>query len=411
MRHRVPSRTAALGLLVAAPLAQAETADIEAALAADAAAARDEPAAPSETPVVVSSPRGMGASLLNPDIAFVLDFAVAGFSKPPDERLESGGHDPTVNGFNLQQLELAISGVADPYFAYSSNIIFGIGLLELEEAYAMTRSLPWGLQVKAGQYLTPFGRINQQHLHAWSFVDQTFLVTRVLGDDGDRGLGALVSWLSPLPWYVELVGSAQGAETARSFLDERPREVTSPLDLQLLGRLVQFFEVSDDWSLNLGLTGAFGPNPTSETARTSLYGVDAYLKFRPISRASEQEVRFQTEWLLARRDVPGAVLTSLTGYAQLVWQLAQRWDVGARFELGTPETPGAGVEVDPELLLDPEWMAARERYSLVGSFHPTEFSRLRAQVLLDHPGWQSTPGYAGFLQLELVGGAHGAHGF
>ena len=44
--------------------------------------------------------------------------------------------------------------------------IQGDTVVELEEAIMTTRSLPKGLQLKAGQFLTEFGRINPTHPHA-----------------------------------------------------------------------------------------------------------------------------------------------------------------------------------------------------------------------------------------------------
>jgi hypothetical protein len=106
----------------------------------------------------------------NPDISFIADFALAAFNH--DDNLQQGGHDPTENGFNLQALEMAVSADVDPYFKFNSNIVFGTDGVELEEAYATTLSLPASLQVRAGQFLTRFGRINPTHPHAWDFWDQ-----------------------------------------------------------------------------------------------------------------------------------------------------------------------------------------------------------------------------------------------
>jgi len=36
-------------------------------------------------------------------------------------------------------------------------------------------------------------------------------LARVFGGEGNRGLGVELSYLTPLPWYVELVASVTGA--------------------------------------------------------------------------------------------------------------------------------------------------------------------------------------------------------
>lgn len=386
----------------------AEVAEIEAALAQDRVHTEAAPTAAQRDPEPAA--RGGAAGPLNPDISVISDVALAVFSDP-DRQLQTGGHDPTANGFNLQQLELSIGAAVDPYFRFDANLVFSLVAVEVEEAYGTTLDLPGGLQIRAGQFLTRFGRINPTHPHTWDFVDQPFAIGRVFGSEGNRGLGAEISWLTPLPWFVELVASATGAggeQSARSFYGDRDLGVESPLDLQYTTAVKQFFDLSDDLSLLWGLSAAFGPNGTGRANRSEVYGTDVYLKYRPISRASDTIVSLQTEWLYRRRQVPGDVLADLTGYAQLFWRFARRWGTAARYELGTPALGLDGeVAADP---LDPEWTAARHRVAAALTFWPTEFSRLRAQVALDDPSWEE-PIWAAFLSLELITGAHGAHQF
>jgi hypothetical protein len=370
--------------------------------AADADGAGTGPQPPAAT--------GSGIQSLNPDLSFIADFALAYFSE--DENLQSGGHDPVKNGFNLQQLELSVGAAVDPYFRFDANIVFSQFGVEIEEAYATTLSLPEHLQLRAGQFLTRFGRLNPTHPHAWDFADQPFALGRVFGAEGNRGLGTELSWLSPLPWYVELVASitdAGGEATARSFYGPQDLGVESTFDLQYTVALKQFFPLSEDWSLAWGLSGASGPNPTGRDNRSEVYGTDLYLKWRPISFQSEQYVAVHTEWLYRRRQVPEAVLQDATGFAGLVFRFAKRWAVAGRYEYGSPAVD-ASFDDAPDYL-DPEWDAGRTRVSVNTTFWPTEFSRLRLQGSVDMPEWEPEPIWATFLALEVVTGAHGAHPF
>src|SRR6185369_10395915 len=98
---------------------------------------------------------------------------------------------------------------------------------------------------------------NPTHPHTWNFVDQPFAIGRVFGADGNRGLGAELSFLTPLPWYVELVGSvtrANGASTARSFFGGSDLAVESPADLLYVTAIKQFFPLGDNWSLAWGVS-------------------------------------------------------------------------------------------------------------------------------------------------------------
>ena len=86
-------------------------------------------------------------------------------------------------------------GAVDPYLDGEMHLvnfidpIQGDTVVELEEAFMTTRSLPKGLQLKAGQFLTEFGRINPTHPHAWAWLDQPIINTRVFGPDGMRAPG------------------------------------------------------------------------------------------------------------------------------------------------------------------------------------------------------------------------------
>ena len=102
-------------------------------------------------------------------------------------------------GFNLQNVELVLSGAVDPYFTAQTNIIFveapdGETVVEVEELYATTSSLPANLQVRVGHFFTEFGRLNPQHPHYWDFVDHTLGQVRMFGTDGLRASGLRLSW-------------------------------------------------------------------------------------------------------------------------------------------------------------------------------------------------------------------------
>src|SRR5690554_6060132 len=83
------------------------------------------------------------AQSMNPDISLIADFALAWFS---DEPALLGGHDATDMGFNLQGLELGLAAGIDPYWRFDSHILISLFGLEVEEAYATTLALPFGLQ-------------------------------------------------------------------------------------------------------------------------------------------------------------------------------------------------------------------------------------------------------------------------
>lgn len=388
-------------------LSAEELAELEAALSQDLAEGGSDgvmgnaPASSSSQ----TSPTLAGRALqsMNPDISLILDVALAGFSNDP---LQVGAHDPSKNGFNLQQLEMHIESSVDPFFELQANIVFAQFGVEVEEAYARSLSLPYNLQLRAGQFLTQMGRLNPTHPHSWSFLDQPLVNGKFLGPEGSRGLGAELSYLSPLPWYVEIIASAtmaDGACCARSFLGASTADISSPADLLYTTRIEQFFPLSDSLSLLWGVSAQFGPNTTGFMNRSEIYATDLYLRWRPLNDPNRSSVSLQIEAMHRRRQVPDEVLVDSGGYGQLVWQVNARHAFGARHDMVQ------GIEAnDP---LDPEWIATRHRTSLQWTFLPSHFSRLRIQAGRDAPGWYEREIWLAMAGLEVLIGAHGAHGY
>lgn len=373
-----------------------ERALLEAAFGKDPTASSPPPA------TAPSNPFTAALQSLNPDMSFILDVA-AGYFTIEDPR-QVGAHDPQRTGFTFQQLELSVGASVDPFFRFDANIVFAEFGVEVEEAYATSLRFPANLQIRTGQFLTRFGRINRTHPHAWSFMDQPLVNGKFFGAEGSRGLGIEVSWLTPLPWFAEVVASGHnpiGECCARSFAGGAPFTIRDPRDLLYTVALQQFFPFDEDWSLNWGLSAQLGPNATGNDNRTTLYGTDLYFRYRPVSSAVRASLVWQTELIYRQRQVPFDRLDDLGLYSQLVWNLDQQWELGLRYELVT------GVADDP---LDPEWSTARHRASTEMAFYPSHFTRVRGQVGVDL-GRDLETAWAFLLNLEVLVGAHGAHHF
>ncbi len=372
---------------------------LQAAMAADAEEVQESQ--PTAEPEPAPSAAQNIIQSMNPDIALILDVAAAYFSD--DDTLQTGAHDPQRTGFNLQQLEMSIGASVDPYFRFDANLVFAEFGVEVEEAYATSLAFPANLQLRAGQFLTKFGRSNATHPHSWKFADQNLVNGKFFGGEGSRGLGAEVSWLAPLPWYVLVLGSTTnpwGECCARSYYGGSDIDLNGPQDLVYTTALRQFFPLSDNWSLYWGLSAQFGPNPTGLGNRSEIYGTDIYLRWRPVNSTSRTAVSLTIEGMARRRQVPQDVLADYGGTAQLVWEISPRWETGARYEYVT------GVQDD---YLEDEWFDDRQRTSLQLTFYPSHFSRVRLQGNYDAPKWRDDPIWGTFLAFEVVVGAHGTH--
>ena len=166
------------------------------------------PPGPSLTAPLTIVSGGGGKNYMN--ISFDAMFALAYSSARDLDHVEVGDHDPQQRGFNARNIEIALDGAVDPYFEGFANIVFKLDNdnetdVEVEEAFMQTTGLPFGLQLKGGQFFAAFGRINPTHPHTWDFVDDPLVHGRFLGSDGLRGVGAQVSWTLPVPWYSQFI--------------------------------------------------------------------------------------------------------------------------------------------------------------------------------------------------------------
>jgi hypothetical protein len=411
------------------------------ALAADPQAPPAE-AAPAATGAAPATNSG-GATLSLLDIAFDLLGAGATSSANEDElrELEAGGHDPKVRGFTIQNAELTLSGVVDPYLRGDANIVLqidssGESTIELEEAYLTTLDLPLNLQVKAGQFFGAFGRINAIHPHAWDFVDAPVVTTRLLGGDGFRNPGLQISWLTPLPFFAELIASVQNSqgETAASFRDVPgevvagrtliERSVRNPGDMAYLARLRTSFELGDEVELVPGISALFGPNATADDTRTQIYGADLYLKWKPLNNDHGWPfIAWQSEALVRRYQAAAVfyddnqvderrTLDDFGLYSQVLWGFARPWNAGVRFDYARGEADAFSAGPDSYSTATDPTRDRRQRYSAVLTLYPSEFSKLRLQYNFEHA--QFLPDHTAhsvFAQFEIVLGAHGAHKF
>lgn len=347
---------------------------------------------------------------LNPDLSVILDTGAAWQS---DQATLVGGPDPKSFGFFLQSTELAVQADVDPYVTFDAHLVAKLSGLKIGEAYGTTLALPASLQARFGKFKTRFGRVNPLHLHAWHFTALPLVNGKMFGPAGLNGLGAEISQLLPLPWYVEWVLAVQdlaSPKTGVGFLRD-PAGVEDPLDFVASARLKQFFELSSDWSLLFGLNGAIGRNDSGglgrrDQFRTDIYGADLFLKWKSSSRGGRSEVGWQTEFVGRKRQTPDDSLVDLGGYSYLYWSPTRRWEFGGRYEYVT-----GPLDSDDDYL-HPNWIEDRQRAGAAVTFYPTEFSRFRLEYMgnrLDD-GFDDL-GHVVLLQAQLVTGAHGAHKF
>lgn len=372
--------------------------------------------APSSNPVV------RAFQSLNPDLSVVLD-ATGGLAGAPSYSLS--GDDPELRGgpaehpagFTVQEAEIGIQAVVDPYFRGDLFLtIPNLQGLEVEEGYVTSTSLPANLQVKAGIFRSALGRQNGQHLHGQDFTRRPLINEAYLGADGLRSPGLQVSWLFPTPFFLQLTGEAfsVGApdDTAHLATFGGGRRV----DLTYTAELKTFIPATDALSVYAGLDAATGVTPGVTDAdgvlhragaRTLLEGFDLYVKYKPLNVAGGFFSLAWTTELFVRQVLGPEVLDDLLVdgglYSQLVAQVSRRVFLGLRQDfLGLPSSA---------------LQARVQRTSFSATFAFSEFARLRAHVERETTAteglgfFSGPPVWGAYLQLEVSYGAHGAHPF
>ena len=395
------------------------------------------------TPETISS-TGAGGSLTQPitigggknymNISFDGLFALAGSTARDLDHIEVGDHDPQQRGFNARNIELALDGAVDPYFEGFANIVFKLDNdngteVEVEEAFLQTTSLPFNLQLKAGQFFAAFGRINPTHPHTWDFADDPLVHGRLLGPDGLRGVGAQISWTLPLPWYSQLIFAVQNGRGGTGYSFRNPgdngiffgrmttdRELRGLQDFVWIPRWENSVDLSPTQVVLAGVSGAFGSNETGANARTQIYGADFLYKWKSShAEGGFPFVKWQTEAMYRRFEAGRGVDESFPVaetfhdwgmYSQVLWGFKKGWVAGVR---------GDYLHMTDSEFTDDLDRQSRWRISANLTWYPTEFSKIRLQY--NHDFLEENFFLAGrdvdsvFLQFEFILGSHGAHKF
>jgi hypothetical protein len=294
---------------------------------------------------------------------------------------------------------------------------------ELEEASLQTRTLPAGLQMRAGRFASQIGYLNEQHPHADDFVERPLLYRAFLGghwfDDGVR-----LNWTAPTPFYLRL-----GAEVFRgNQLVQEAASARSPGAATLSARTGGDIGTSHSWQAGAswlhnrreaapddhggGGGGEEGHDHDHDHAHAhgaaysgkNMSIIDLAWKWSPGGNNRAQQVRLSYEYAEVREPNRFATRRDLhrAQYLSAVWRFAPAWEVGWRSDALRVRQPHGNHFHSARLRED----------ALMLAYRPTHAQSWRLQVTRQHDA-------AGFdaarhtLQLHYVlsFGAHAAHSF
>ncbi len=292
-----------------------------------------------------------------------------------------------ISAFEMQETELALSAIVDPYARADFFLSFGHKGVDLEEGYLTFPALPGGLQVKAGKMRAAFGKVNTMHLHTVPWADRPLVTENLLGgEEGINDAGVSVSRILPAPGQIFLEGTGQ---VYRLFGSERRSDVLA------VGHLRGYRDVTESTNVDLGFSFGSGHSPDLPSPAIRLYGMDATVRWKPLRRAIYRSFIGRTELVWAREGQLGATTKAFGYYVSAEYQFARRWTFGGRFDRS-------------ERLADP--LLRDTGGSVLLTFRPSEFSQVRGQLRRTRYGEGVTANEL-LVQLQFSLGVHGAHPF
>ncbi len=383
--------------------------------------------------------------------------------------VHGGGHDHdhghshggAEQGFNLSSAEIVLSASVDNYFDANTQIVVDSdGNVELEEAWFQTRSLPYGLKIKGGKFLSDIGYVNNQHPHNWDFTDQNLAYLSLLGDHGLLDTGVQVTWLPDWDHYtlfgVEVFQGDQEKLGAEVEIDDvLAHELEEEgMDLGLADRedgprlFTAFAKYSPDLgydhALQVGVWGAWADqhqelhgelaheheeHEEHEEEHTPLHaldgdawmwGLDFVYKYDATGAYGQGDFKLQGEYIWQRKDLDltfheeapllvGAErkFTQDAFYLQGLYGFAPRWQAGLRYDVTslTSKLESGGSTLR-------EWDES-DRWTAALTWRPTEYSAMRLQYAIADitvDGESNDFDYV-YLQYLMSLGSHGAHKF
>jgi hypothetical protein len=320
------------------------------------------------------------SKIFNPDMAVIGNFVGAAGSNKVEP----------IPAMQLEEAEASFQAVVDPYARADFFLSASPEGLEVEEGYITFTGLPGGVLLKAGKMKAQFGKVNTMHSHVLPWADVPLPMKNLLG--GDEGLndsGISVSKLIMNPFmFLEATGEIYGGDN--DLFKSYTRS-----DLGYVARLRGYRDLSEGSNLDIGTSFAYGHNSAGPDFTTSVYGVDATFRYRPLRRAIYKRFIGRSELFWSRRQQEPFQQNAFGGYASGEYQFAQRWFAGARYDW-SDRADNASINDKSGSLLITYW--------------PSEFSQIRGQYRRTNYGDGPTANELLFQFLFSIG-AHGAHVF
>ena len=317
-----------------------------------------------------------------PDISVVGDFQ-ASYKNNVKRNFDAG----------INEAELSLQSVVDPYaradffITVGRDPVTGKFSTDLEEGYLTTLSLPAHLQLKVGKFKSAMGRINPVHSHALPFISLPDAYQNYFGE-GINDEGMSLSWLVPNPVFYQelLVQVTDGPIDNPSF----SRSVGNTYFE--LAHLKNFFDLSDNATLELGFSGMTGEN--SFNLRTNIAAMDLTYKWKPVQYNTYRSFTWQSETYFSNANISKDKAMNTFGmYSFINFQFSKRLFFTGMYSYSNKPYSASTVE---------------NSYSATIGWYATEFQKLEIEGKTTSSNMEKEQNQI-LLRWIFVIGTHGAH--
>ena len=327
------------------------------------------------------------AKLMNPDIGIIGNFVgVAGRNAVSP-----------APALSLQESEVSLQAVVDPYARADFFLAFGEEGVEVEEGYVTFTSIPAKFVPRIGKMRAAFGRVNAFHNHTLPWVDRPLVTFNLLGgslqepDIGIKDAGVSVSRILP-SWkglFLEATGEVFRGDSGSLF------HASQRSDVAVVGHLKAYRDLTESSNLEVGASYARGHNDLGTNFLTQLFGSDVTFRWKPLRRAIYHSFTARGEFMWSGRQQLPTPQRAFGFYTSADYRLNRRWTVGGRYDRSGRARAAALTD---------------SGFSAVLTYWPSEFSQIRGQFRRTAYAEGHTANEL-LVQFLFTLGAHGAHVF
>lgn len=347
--------------------------------------------------------------------------------------LELGARD---QGVGLGHSDVLLRGAFNEHL--SGEAILGFHTADrklehhLENAWVQTRSLPQGLQVRAGRFASQIGYLNELHPHTDDFAERPLLYRAFLGghwyDDGLR-----MNWTAPTPFYLRLGAEVFGGKKLVPQATAESGNRVTTLNLKVgndMGR-------NSSWQWGLSQLNNQRVSPLAEheepghghahnhshAARFTgqrMQVSDLVWKWSPQGNNRNQQVRVNWEYAQVSRINPllDPSLKHSASSVGAVWRFHPAWEVGVRTDLARVNKAELHHDEDHGDEVKASQGRLKEN-AIMLAYKPSHKQTLRLQLTqqsarngdADHAVFGNPAKRSIQLQYVVAFGAHGAHAY